>query len=169
LPGGAIARHSSGPLRQSQTVRAALVGAGLAEVVTYAFTDPAKAELLRRTVDPKPVELMNPLAQDASLLRVNPLEGVLSAVGINVRRQQPDVRVFEITKTYQTGSGTPRQPNLGGSRSRYRLAERAGLGRSHRAGGCLHAKGCGAHARSAWCARDRARAGLSRADCLGRS
>jgi phenylalanyl-tRNA synthetase beta chain len=106
LPGGAISLviHPA-TLRQSQTVRAALVGAGLAEVVTYAFTDPAKAELLRRTVDPKPVELMNPLAQDASLLRVNPLEGVLSAVGINVRRQQADARVFEITKTYQTGNG----------------------------------------------------------------
>ena len=101
LPGGAISlvTHPAA-LRQSQTVRQALVGAGLAEVVTYAFTDPARAELLRRTVDPKPVELMNPLAQDASLLRVNPLEGVLSAVATNVRRQQADVRVFEIGKTY---------------------------------------------------------------------
>jgi phenylalanyl-tRNA synthetase beta chain len=119
LPGGAISLviHPA-TLRQSQTVRAALVGAGLAEVVTYAFTDPAKAELLRRTVDPKPVELMNPLAQDASLLRVNPLEGVLSAVGINVRRQQPDVRVFEITKTYvhaaesEPGSAFLRPPSV---------------------------------------------------------
>jgi phenylalanyl-tRNA synthetase beta chain len=101
LPGGAISLVSHpATLRQSQTVRGALVGAGLAEVVTYAFTDPAKAELLRRTVDPKPVELMNPLAQDASLLRMNPLEGVLSAVSTNVRRQQADARVFEITKTY---------------------------------------------------------------------
>ena len=75
LPGGAISlvTHPTA-LRQSQTVRRALVGAGLAEVVTYAFTDPARVELLRRPVDPKPVELMNPLAQDASLLRVNPLE-----------------------------------------------------------------------------------------------
>jgi phenylalanyl-tRNA synthetase beta chain len=106
LPGGAISlvMHPV-TLRQSQTVRRALVGAGLAEVVTYAFTDPAKIELLRRTVDPKPVELMNPLAQDASLLRVNPLEGVLSAVSTNVRRQQADVRVFEISKTYQSGHG----------------------------------------------------------------
>src|SRR5262249_6260784 len=102
LPGGAISLVTHPiALRQSQAVRRALVGAGLAEVVTYAFTDPAKVELLRRPVDPKPVELMNPLAQDASLLRVNPLEGVLSAVATNVRRQQPDVRVFEISKTYQ--------------------------------------------------------------------
>src|SRR6267378_613111 len=106
LPGGAISlvTHPA-TLRQSQTVRQALVGAGLAEVVTYAFTDPARVELLRRTVDPKPVELMNPLAQDASLLRVNPLEGVLSAVATNVRRQQTNVRVFEVGKTYRWGNG----------------------------------------------------------------
>ena len=106
LPGGAISlvTHPAA-LRQGQTVRRALVGAGLAEVVTYAFTDPARAELLRRSVDPKPVELMNPLAQDASLLRVNPLEGVLSAVATNVRRQQVDVRVFEVGKTYRWGNG----------------------------------------------------------------
>ena len=106
LPGGAISlvTHPAS-LRQGQTVRQALAGAGLAEVVTYAFTDPARAELLRRAVDPKPVELMNPLAQDASLLRVNPLEGVLSAVATNVRRQQADVRVFEVGKTYRWGNG----------------------------------------------------------------
>ena len=106
LPGGAISlvTHPAA-LRQGQVVRRALVGAGLAEVVTYSFTDPAKAELLRRTVDPTPVELMNPLAQDASLLRLSPLEGVLSAVATNVRRQQVDVRVFEVSKTYQWGNG----------------------------------------------------------------
>jgi phenylalanyl-tRNA synthetase beta chain len=106
LPGGAISLVTQPTgLLQGQTVRRALVGAGLAEVVTYAFTDPAKAELLRRPVDPKPVELMNPLAQDASLLRVNPLEGVLSAVAANVRRQQADVRVFEVAKTYAQIAG----------------------------------------------------------------
>ena len=106
LPGGAISlvTHPA-TLRQGQSVRRALVGAGLAEVVTYAFSDPARADLLRRPADPKPVELMNPLAQDASLLRTNPLEGVLSAVATNVRRQQADVRVFEVGKVYQWGNG----------------------------------------------------------------
>jgi len=47
LPGGAISlvTHPA-TSRQSQTVRQALVGAGLAEVVTYAFSDPARVELL---------------------------------------------------------------------------------------------------------------------------
>ena len=48
---------------------------------------------------------MNPLARDASLLRTHPLEGVLSAVATNVRRQQADVRVFEVGKVYQWGIG----------------------------------------------------------------
>ncbi len=101
LPGGAISLVTRpATLRQSQTVRRALAAAGLAEVITYAFSDPARIELFRRPADPKPVELMNPLAQDASLLRMHPLEGVLSAVATNVRRQQADVRVFEISKTY---------------------------------------------------------------------
>src|SRR3989442_1982432 len=101
LPGGPIAlvTHPA-TLRQSQTVRRALVGAGLAEVITHSFSDPARAALLRRPSDPAPVELLNPLAQDASWLRSNPLEGVLDAVATNVRRQQPDVRIFEICKTY---------------------------------------------------------------------
>src|SRR5215470_12660805 len=113
LPGGAISLVTQpAALRQSQTVQRALVGAGLAEVVTYAFTDLARVELLRRPVDPKPVEFMNPLAQDASLLRVNPLEGVLGAVATNVRRQQADVRVFEISKTYAQTASEPARVSI---------------------------------------------------------
>src|SRR3989449_8857010 len=101
LPGGAITlvTHPAS-LRQNQAVRQALVGAGLAEGVTHSFSDPARAAVFRRPSDPPPVELLNPLAADASWLRVHPLEGVLGAIATNVRRQQPDVRVFEICKTY---------------------------------------------------------------------
>jgi phenylalanyl-tRNA synthetase beta chain len=104
LPGGAIApvTHPA-TMRQSQTVRRALVGAGLAEVITHSFSDPARAALFRRPTDQPPVELLNPLAQDASWLRSHPLEGVLGAAATNARRQQPDVRIFEICKTYARG------------------------------------------------------------------
>jgi phenylalanyl-tRNA synthetase beta chain len=101
LPGGTIALVTQpAALRQAQSVRRTLVGAGLAEVVTHTFSDPARAALFRRPTDRPPVELLNPLAQDASWLRTHPLEGVLTAVATNVRRQQPDVRVFELCKTY---------------------------------------------------------------------
>jgi phenylalanyl-tRNA synthetase beta chain len=51
------------------------------------------------------VALLNPLSQDASLLRQHPLDGVLAAVATNVRRRQVDVRVFEIGRTYQRAPG----------------------------------------------------------------
>jgi len=107
LPGGTIALVTHPPaLRQAQSIRRALVGAGLAEVVTHTFSDPARAALFRRPGDRPAVELLNPLAQDASWLRSHPLEGVLTAVATNVRRQQPDVRVFELCKTYEHSKGT---------------------------------------------------------------
>jgi phenylalanyl-tRNA synthetase beta chain len=107
LPAGAmmLVSHPT-TLRQAQTVRRALVGAGLAEVVTHAFSDPARAALVRGPNDPPPVELLNPLAQDASWLRSHPLEGVLGVVATNVRRQQPGVRIFELCKTYAWAKGT---------------------------------------------------------------
>jgi phenylalanyl-tRNA synthetase beta chain len=92
-------------LVQAQTVRRTLVGAGLAEAITHAFSDPARAALLRAPGAPEPLRLRNPLSQDASLLRPSPLEGVLAALSVNVRRQQPDVAVFEICKTYEADPG----------------------------------------------------------------
>src|SRR2546426_851471 len=92
-------------LIQAQAVRQALVGAGLAEAITHAFSDPARAALLRAPGAPEPLRLLNPLSQDAALLRIHPLEGVLAGVSVNVRRQQPDVAVFEIGKTYEPDKG----------------------------------------------------------------
>ena len=95
-------------LRQAQTVRRALVGAGLSEAITHAFGDPARAALFRAADAGEPLRLLNPLAQDASVLRSHPLEGLLGAVSVNVRRQQPDVALFELCKTYEAARGAGR-------------------------------------------------------------
>ncbi|MGH7356078.1 MAG: phenylalanine--tRNA ligase subunit beta [Candidatus Rokuibacteriota bacterium] len=108
-----VARESD-RLRQEGLARRALVGAGLAEAVTYSLSDPARAAALLAAGDPAPVALLNPLTQDASQLRHHPLEGVLDVVATNVRRRQGDVRVFEIGRTYaravggDTGTAEPR-------------------------------------------------------------
>ena len=52
---------------------------------------------------PAPVALRNPLSRDASLLRGNPLDGVLGVVATNIRKQQPNVRIFEIGKVFEPG------------------------------------------------------------------
>ncbi len=97
-------------VKQAETARRALVAAGVHEAITYAFSDPARALVLREGRDKGPVELMNPLAQDASLLRQHPLEGLLGAVATNLRHRQPNVRLFEIGKTYERVDGGTREP-----------------------------------------------------------
>jgi phenylalanyl-tRNA synthetase beta chain len=107
LPGGEtveVARESD-RLRQETLVRRALAGAGLFEAVAYSLSDPVRAEALGSVSGAEPVTLLNPLTQDASHLRRHPLEGVLGAVATNVRRQQPDVRIFELGRTYARATG----------------------------------------------------------------
>ena len=114
LSGGAtVVARESDRLRQEALVRRALVGAGLVETISYTFSDPARAAVLRGPADGAAVALRNPLSQDAAALRRSPLEGVLGAVATNLRRQQPDVRVFEIGVTFEpaeseTGTREPR-------------------------------------------------------------
>jgi phenylalanyl-tRNA synthetase beta chain len=111
VPGGSIqlVQLPEG-LRQAAAVRRALAGAGLSEIVTYSFSDPAYDEVLRPPAAPRPLVLRNPLSRDASLLRYNPLEGVLGVVATNLRKQQPSVRVFEVTKVFEPGPGLPHEP-----------------------------------------------------------
>ena len=111
LPGGAIRLvQLPATLRQAATVRHALIGAGLRETMTYSFSDPAYEEALRISGTQKPVAVLNPLSRDGSWLRYNPLEGVLGVVATNLRRQQPNVRVFEIAKTFEPAPGLPSEP-----------------------------------------------------------
>jgi phenylalanyl-tRNA synthetase beta chain len=94
-------------LRHAEAVRRALVAAGLFEVVTTTFVDPRHAEALPASGEPW--ALVNPLGQDAALLRHHPLVGVLSALAVNHRRQG-SVRLFEIGRTYERRGGEPAEP-----------------------------------------------------------
>jgi phenylalanyl-tRNA synthetase beta chain len=95
-------------LRHAGAVRRALVAAGLSEVVSPTFTDVANAAALPGAGEP--LALVNPLSQDAALLRHHPLGGVLAAVALNLRRQQPGVRLFEMARTYERRDGGTAEP-----------------------------------------------------------
>ncbi len=129
-------------VRQEAVVRRALVGAGLTEVVTYSFSGPdPDGTLPRPRWLPSPCSLLNPLGQDASLMRRHPLEGMLGAVAINLRRQQPNVALFEIGRTYGRPEGTIREAALG-SRSRWRArVQRPGVGTAAGAGRRVRCQG----------------------------
>jgi phenylalanyl-tRNA synthetase beta chain len=97
-------------LRQAEVLRRALADAGLNEVVSLSFVDPAHEAALGRDPERESVvRLRNPLSQDASLLRSDLLPGLLRAVAVNVRRQQPAVRIFEIGTVFEAVDGKPRE------------------------------------------------------------
>ena len=110
LPGGAIRLvQLPASLRQAEALRRALVGAGLSEIITYTFSDPAYEEVLRSAGSERSLVLLNPLSRDASLLRYNPLEGVLGVLATNLRKQQSSVQLFEITKVFEPAPGLPNE------------------------------------------------------------
>src|SRR5207249_4472320 len=69
LPGGAIRLvQLPATQRQAATVRRALVGAGVLEVMTYSFSDRAYEGALRITGTQRPDAVLNPRSRDASWL-----------------------------------------------------------------------------------------------------
>jgi phenylalanyl-tRNA synthetase beta chain len=103
LPSGVLAlTRRPRPLVARDAVRRALTGAGLQEAVSLSLSDPARLRHLELSVeDPRVVRLQNPLAADRSVLRPTLLFGLLDALAINVRRQTPDVGLFEIGRVFE--------------------------------------------------------------------
>jgi phenylalanyl-tRNA synthetase beta chain len=83
-------------------VREVLVGAGLVEVINYAFVADAAAGGASR------VRLENPLAEDQGALRdALVMPGLLSTLRSNLRRGTRDVRIFELGRVFLPSSGAP--------------------------------------------------------------
>jgi phenylalanyl-tRNA synthetase beta chain len=113
LPSGVLAlTRRPRQLVARDTVRRTLTGAGCQETVSLSLTDPAYLRHLELSLDdPRVVRLQNPLATDRSVMRPTLLFGLLEALATNVRRQAPDVRLFEIGRVFEgRGPGTlPRE------------------------------------------------------------
>lgn len=105
LPGGSLTPVRQPPsLRRVRLVRQALSAAGLAEVITYSFVDPARLRLLGwDPASPDLLALRNPLSQERSILRPTLVAGLLEAVATNRHRQIPDVRCFEVGRVFRSG------------------------------------------------------------------
>lgn len=92
------------------TIRACLTAAGFQEVITLALVDPRHLPTLGLAPeDPAVVRLQNPLAADRSVLRPTLLLGLLEAIQTNVRRQMPDLKLFELGRVF-TGQGADKLP-----------------------------------------------------------
>ena len=102
LPPGAGVEGLRPAQAMERAVREVLVGAGLVEVINYAFVADAPGGGGSR------VRLENPLAEDQGALRdALVVPGLLSTLRSNLRRGTRDVRVFELGRVFLPSAGAP--------------------------------------------------------------
>lgn len=88
----------------TRAVREALVGAGLTEVINYAFVSDAEAG----PQAPPRLRLANPLSEEQGALRSSlVMPGLVSTLRANLRQGRRDVRVFELGRVF---GPTPQGP-----------------------------------------------------------
>jgi phenylalanyl-tRNA synthetase beta chain len=84
-----------------------LCSLGYYETIQSSLVDPEENS---RFADQPPVVLANPLSQDASALRTSAAPSMIHALRWNLDRDQNDVRLFELGKTYAwSGNRTPEE------------------------------------------------------------
>ena len=102
-------------LRADETVRMALVRAGLVEALTLSLTAPGALDALGLPPDHpwrRMLPLRNPMVEDHTHLRTTLVPGLLNAARANASRGVSDIRLFELGRTYQgdaSGVAEPRR------------------------------------------------------------
>ncbi len=108
LPGG---RERVGTRTQAEhvldTINRALRASGLNETMTYSFAEPGDLERLRMPADGlgEPVELINPLNADQSVMRQSIIPGLLRSVAYNQSRGVKNVQLYETGVVFYAHEG----------------------------------------------------------------
>ena len=102
VPPGAIDPR----ITRARQLRAVMTGAGFSEAVTFGFIGAPAAAPFVPAADV--VAITNPLSENFGVLRPSALPGLLDAVAHNRRRQQTDVRLFEIGNRFTRSGGESR-------------------------------------------------------------
>ncbi|MBA2354041.1 MAG: phenylalanine--tRNA ligase subunit beta [Acidobacteria bacterium] len=90
-------------------IRDLLVGAGFAECVTFTFIEQRAAA----PFDPAPIAIANPLSELFAVLRPSVLPGLIDALSHNRRREQRDLRLFELGTRFTSAEGETRSLAVG--------------------------------------------------------
>src|SRR5262249_53873013 len=90
-----------------KNTREVMLGAGLNEVRTLAFTGPAdNLRYAGLTPPARPVVVQNPLSAELSELRLSLMPGLTGALRFNLNRQASAVHAFEIRKVFAMRGGS---------------------------------------------------------------
>ncbi|MDO4789264.1 MAG: phenylalanine--tRNA ligase subunit beta [Johnsonella sp.] len=76
---------------------------GYSEAMTYSFESPkvfAKLNLSEHAGERKVIGIMNPLGEDFSIMRTNPLNGILNSLSLNYNMRNKDVKLYEFANIY---------------------------------------------------------------------
>jgi phenylalanyl-tRNA synthetase beta chain len=95
---------------KERLLRNCLSGCGYSEIIPMAFSDLATERKFRPQSEP--VTLINPMAEDESVLRTSLVPSLLRTIQWNVNRGIRDVQLFEIGKAY-SAEGEKRSLILG--------------------------------------------------------
>jgi phenylalanyl-tRNA synthetase beta chain len=95
-------RGSGLPGEQSERLlRNALAASGYSEIIPMVFSDESTERKFRPDVEP--VRLLNPMADDESVLRTSPVPSMLRTIQWNLNRGIRDMQLYELGKTYGQG------------------------------------------------------------------
>jgi phenylalanyl-tRNA synthetase beta chain len=100
------ARGMDPRISRARQLRGTLTGAGFSEAVTFGFIADAAAVPFAAEGDVVPIA--NPLSETFAVLRPSALPGLVDAVAHNRRREQRDVRLFEIGARFSREVGERR-------------------------------------------------------------
>ncbi len=93
-----------------QTIKQTLVDRAYHEVITYSFVDATWQKIM--FPDEAGQELLNPISQDMSIMRVCIWPGLLKTFSYNQNRQQSDMRIFEIGQCFRLRGGQLLQSDM---------------------------------------------------------
>ena len=97
-------------LRRDRLVRRLLTGCGFTEAITYGFIERDAALAVQSDADDI-VALANPLSELGAVLRPSLVPGLVDSLIHNRRREQQDIRLFEVGSRFRQSAGET--PSLG--------------------------------------------------------
>jgi phenylalanyl-tRNA synthetase beta chain len=108
LPERAAAIMARNPLNAFiERTKDVMLGCGLTEIRTIAFTAPEDNRRFPGLTGGSPVVVTNPLSAELGELRTSLLPGLLAALRFNLNRQAAAMHAFEIAKTFDQRNGVP--------------------------------------------------------------
>ncbi|PLA75411.1 phenylalanine--tRNA ligase subunit beta [Hydrogenovibrio sp. SC-1] len=106
--------HLPEAIQEQMFIRKELVSRGYHEIITYSFVE----ETLQNTLvpDAEAVLLQNPISDDMKAMRTTLFPGLLQTLAYNQKRQQNQLKFFEMGLVFQRhGDETQQTPMIGGA------------------------------------------------------